>query len=265
MTSLTLPLVAVGYAVYLSLRLSNTQKRLRERLSRPNNERSILLEPKDLAFRVLSVVVLFAAILISQVPLRQVGLASYNVVEDLFIGVGLGFILRRFLNLVLSRMYMASSQEKGCNLMVKGVLPRSDVQKWLLLTVVLPVGGFLEELYFRGILIGGLSPFIGLYVAVTISIVFFAFSHVIQGKYGLVGSGLSGAVLAVVFLWRNSLLPLFVAHYVGDAEPLSRVLMPQQPKLKALTLDKGKVVALTPDQLKRLLEEGQSECSCCQN
>jgi len=264
MTSLLLPLVAMGYAIYITLRLSTTQKRLRERLSSNlDTERSILLEPKDLAFRIISVAILITTILMSQIPLQQVGLTSQNVVEDIFIGIGLGFALRHFLNLALSRMRVIGSEKTGCNLILKSILPRSNLQRWLLITVVLPIGGFLEELYFRGILIGGLSPFAGLYVAVLISILFFAFSHIVQGRLGVLGSGLSGAVLAITFMWRNSLLPLFMAHYVGDLEPLSRLSMVQQPNLKALTVQEGKIVALTPDQLKRLLEGSKEKCSCC--
>jgi membrane protease YdiL (CAAX protease family) len=264
MTQVTLPLAAIGYAAYITLRLRTTRKRLKAKLSGPNLGRSILLEHKDFAFRVMSVVTLITALLISQIPLQQVGLASHSVIEDLFIGAGLGFVLRRVLNFTLSRIYVVDSKETRCNLLLKGILPRSSLKKWLLLTVVLPVGGFLEELYFRGILIGGLSPFVGLYVAVMISILFFAFSHLVQGKLGLLGSGLSGAVLAIVFLWRNSLLPLFVAHYVGDAEPLSKLSMFRQLDMRALTLHKGKVVALSPEQFERLLEGDRGECSCCE-
>jgi membrane protease YdiL (CAAX protease family) len=273
MISLTLPLVAIGYAMYITLKLRTARKRLKARLSRLDLERSILLEPKDFVFRVLSIVILVVAILASQIPLQQVGLASQNVIEDLFIGVGLGFALRWFLDFALNRMYVVSSQETECNLVLKGILPRSSLQKWLLMTVVLPIGGFLEELYFRGILIGGFSSFTGLYGAAIISTLFFAFSHLAQGKYGFLGSGFSGAVLAIIFLWRSSLLPLFIAHYVGDAEPLSKLLMVQQPDLKALTLHKGKVIALThdhkgkmiallPEQLEKLLEERQKKHSC---
>jgi membrane protease YdiL (CAAX protease family) len=94
--------------------------------------------------------------------------------------------------------------------------PDSAVGWLLLLVVVLPLVAVVEELLFRGALVGvlavgsGLSPWL---LAVASSAAF-ALGHGTQGRLGVVVTGLLGFGLAAVFVFTGSLLVVIVAHYV---------------------------------------------------
>lgn len=97
--------------------------------------------------------------------------------------------------------------------------PDSTFGWLLLLVVVLPLVAVVEELLFRGALVGvlavgtDLSPWL---LAVGSSSAF-ALGHGAQGRLGVVVTGLLGFGLAAVFVFTGSLLVVIVAHYVANA------------------------------------------------
>ena len=69
---------------------------------------------------------------------------------------------------------------------------------------------------FRSLLIGGLSPLLPTaWLIVGFSVVF-GLLHSPQGAWGMVGAGAAGALFGLLFLWQQSLLTPFVAHYVAN-------------------------------------------------
>lgn len=97
--------------------------------------------------------------------------------------------------------------------------PRS-VGGWVVLLVgVLPVIAVVEELLFRGALIGAIAagyavPIWGLAVASSIA---FGLGHGLQGPGGVLVTGALGLVLAATFVVTGSLTTVIVAHYVINA------------------------------------------------
>ncbi len=88
-----------------------------------------------------------------------------------------------------------------------------------LLIVVLPVIAIVEELIFRGILIGALASGFAVPTAVlvVVSTVAFAIGHGLQGTGGVLVTGALGLLLAIAFVATGSLLLVVVAHYLVNA------------------------------------------------
>lgn len=83
------------------------------------------------------------------------------------------------------------------------------------------VGGFAEELFFRGHLITTLRKLFGdqrwsLIAAVLLSTLYFGASHTYQGWVGMLDTGIAALVWAGLYLWRGRLTPSIVAHGLND-------------------------------------------------
>jgi hypothetical protein len=77
--------------------------------------------------------------------------------------------------------------------------------------------GLAEELVFRGFLIEFLGGWCGnLWVAVVLSSILFGLLHGYQGLSGVLRTGFLGLGLAALYVWRDSLLPVMVAHFAYD-------------------------------------------------
>ena len=132
-------------------------------------------------------------------------------------GIALG------LGLALSNAALAANLDRfgidHSDALRTALAPDSALGWVVLLGVVLPLVALFEELLFRAVLVGaagaatGLSP----WLFVVPASVAFAMGHGLQGRGGLVVTGLLGAVLASAFVLTNSLLLVVVAHYVVNA------------------------------------------------
>jgi membrane protease YdiL (CAAX protease family) len=96
----------------------------------------------------------------------------------------------------------------------------------VIITVMVVAAPVLEELVFRGWLLGALAPTgLGTVGAVVVSSLVFGAAHVITGVYGWLGFALttaSGLVYAISVVASGSLVPAMIAHAVGN---LSAALM----------------------------------------
>lgn len=83
------------------------------------------------------------------------------------------------------------------------------------------VGGFAEELFFRGYLIPTLQNLLGggkwaAGLAALISILWFSLSHRYQGWMGVADAAISGLLFTTLFLWRGRLTAPIIAHGLFD-------------------------------------------------
>lgn len=71
---------------------------------------------------------------------------------------------------------------------------------------------FVEESIYRGFAIPRLGKRFGLPMAVLVSTLFFALLHWGNGPFALLSSFLLGLLMATIFLWRQNLVAVTVAH-----------------------------------------------------
>ena len=79
------------------------------------------------------------------------------------------------------------------------------------------VVAFAEETIFRGYLMlrfRGITASAGW--AVVISSVVFSLGHGYEGSAGMISVGVLGAIFAIVYLWRGSLVAPMVMHFLQD-------------------------------------------------
>jgi membrane protease YdiL (CAAX protease family) len=74
----------------------------------------------------------------------------------------------------------------------------------------------LEELLFRSLLIGGLSPLLPAPLLMVLVSFLFGALHAPQGLWGMVGAGAAGIIFGALFLAEQSLLAPIVAHYLAN-------------------------------------------------
>ncbi len=89
----------------------------------------------------------------------------------------------------------------------------------VLLLVVLPIVAGVEELLFRGALIGGLAAGFSVspWLLAVCSSVAFGLGHGLQGPGGILVTGALGFVLAAAFIVTGSLWVVILAHYIVNA------------------------------------------------
>ena len=81
----------------------------------------------------------------------------------------------------------------------------------LLILVGWLVGGFIEEILFRGFLITRISKFfsneeLGNWIAIIITSFIFGFSHLYQGWDGVINTGLTALLLGIIFIKSGKIL-----------------------------------------------------------
>ena len=104
-------------------------------------------------------------------------------------------------------------------------LAASGAAEFLLAAVLVAVVAVAEETIFRGYLLLRLQTLLrSPALAVLLSSVIFSLGHGYEGAAGLVTVGVMGAVFAVIYLWRRSLVAPIVMHFLQDF--LSIVLLP---------------------------------------
>jgi uncharacterized protein len=95
----------------------------------------------------------------------------------------------------------------------------------LLAALLVTIVAVAEETIFRGYLLLRFLPILrNTTTAVLLSSAIFAVGHGYEGSAGLVTVGVMGAVFALVYLWRGSLVAPIVMHFLQDF--LSIVLLP---------------------------------------
>ena len=96
------------------------------------------------------------------------------------------------------------------------VIPRNR-REARLLPFALLLSVLFEEVLFRSLLIGGLSPLLPTaWLIIGFSIVF-GLLHSPQGAWGIIGAGTAGALFGLMFVWHQSLLAPLVAHFVANS------------------------------------------------
>lgn len=160
---------------------------------------------------------------VGDVPLLFLGIGRHPpsfLPVALVAGVGLGlgtFLACLGLALVSSELGLEHDYRWPGQL-----LPRTQREWTLFLGAVSPIFVVVEEVVYRGILVGVLFPFAAMAVpfphaaVVVVSSVLFGLAHANQGEVGVLTTGFMGLVLGTAFVLADSLLLVVVAHYVAN-------------------------------------------------
>lgn len=206
-TLLTLALVAlIGYGTYATARL------LREW----QPDRNLLLLPAENLLRLVLIGVCVILGYLSGVPTAQLGWFFPQIGRQLFWGSVWGVGLALFFYVSTQWLVQLTNQRFYSSVVIQAITPRNARELLLVLLAMAPVV-VLEELLFRSLLIGGFTALIPLPLLVISWSVIFGLLHSPQGVWGMIGAGLGGFVLSLLFVMQGSLLLPLVAHYITNA------------------------------------------------
>jgi membrane protease YdiL (CAAX protease family) len=147
--------------------------------------------------------------------IRRIGWTLNNVWRE--IGLGMVLFIPLYLGAVALEQLLQSIGFSVPSTPLPDSLPSTTIGQVLLAVVLVVVVAISEETIFRGYLclrFKGLmaSPV----VAVVLSAFIFSLGHGYEGSAGVVTVGVMGAIFAIVYLWRGSLVAPIVLHFLQD-------------------------------------------------
>lgn len=125
---------------------------------------------------------------------------------------------------VVTRLLIRRTGQRFYSDLVIAYIVPADRRELAAVSLVMILVVLLEELLFRSLLLGGLSvvaPVSWLLLGLSIC---FGLLHSPQGIWGMVGAGLAGFLLGLLFLWQGSLLAPLVAHYLTNIFQLGQAM-----------------------------------------
>lgn len=155
-------------------------------------------------------------------PARAIGWTGRRWGREVLLGFGLYFVMLLILSVVVSVLTRAGVPARPE--LPAAFSPSTGPEIALALALVVVVA-ITEEILFRGYLLLRLrnvtrsAP-----AAVVLSSVLFALGHGYEGAVGMIAVGVLGAFLAVIYLWRGSLVAPIVMHFCQDF--IGLVLLP---------------------------------------
>lgn len=154
---------------------------------------------------------------------NRIGWTWRHPAREVIIGVGC-FVPVFFGAALLERVLLRAGLSPPATPLPSFLNDKGPVEA-LLAVVLVTVVAVAEETIFRGYLLLRLQPILRSTTAsVLLSSAIFALGHGYEGTAGLSTVGTMGAVFAVVYLWRGSLVAPIVMHFLQDF--LSIVLLP---------------------------------------
>ncbi len=159
------------------------------------------------------------ALRLVRVRLPDLGLVKKSLASDVLIGVAVGLLLPLLqLTLIIPHTGGAARSDVIASRAIMGDslggLVGAIIMGWL-------VGGFAEELFFRGYIFYTLRGWLpdkrlGVGVALLVSTLLFGLLHAYQGVVGMLDTGLFALLMALLYLWRGRLAAPMIAHGLNN-------------------------------------------------
>ena len=191
---------------------------------------NVVLSLPDVVTRAVLCLVCVGLGLLSGVGPERLGWAPPAPLTDALLGAALGAagaaVLFPLTQWAVRRLGPGAYSDR----LLRFVIPRTPRQ-WLLTPPVFALAVLLEELWFRSLLLGGLSGVLArafgseallLPLLVVVGAVLFGWLHAPQGWLGMLLAGLLSLGLSLLFLARQSLLAPVLAHWVFNVLQLAR-------------------------------------------
>lgn len=194
----------VGYGAYRTARLLRTWQ----------PQENLLLLPAENALRATVLVICLLLGRGSGLSPETLGWQFANAGTQILIGVltGLGMAA---LFVGLGRIVTRHTDTRFYRSILELVVPRNRREAGLLPFALL-LSVLFEEVLFRSLLIGGLSPLLPTAWLIFVFSIVFGLLHSPQGTWGIVGAGSAGALFGLMFVWQQSILTPLVAHFVAN-------------------------------------------------
>lgn len=140
----------------------------------------------------------------------------------IFIGVTIGtlaavILIPSLVNGILAQLITAPPTDYSFFDYIQSNVPALIL--WIILSWV--IGGFSEELIFRGYLTNRLKALLGpgkmnIVLTVLLQAIIFGLFHTYQGIGGMISTGIVGLVLGIIYVNHRNLWPLIIAHGLLD-------------------------------------------------
>jgi membrane protease YdiL (CAAX protease family) len=174
-----------------------------------------LLNRADLFLRLVLIGLCIGLGLLSQLDWVTLGWVVANPLRQIAIGLGVGGALAVGLLALPNWLVRTTGTRFYSKQFVEMITPHSTRELYQVMLALVPVV-LLEELLFRSVLMGGLSPIFDATLLLSGVSMLFGALHLMQGSWGMVGAGFASIVLGALFLMEQSLLAPVVAHYVAN-------------------------------------------------
>lgn len=147
--------------------------------------------------------------------LSSIGWTFNNIREEVILGAGL-FLPLFFGSGLLRGILQAAGLTAPPIPLPSFLIPRGILEAALAILLIVVVA-ISEEIIFRGYLIQRFKTITSsLTTAVLLSCVIFSLGHGYEGSAGAVTTGFIGLALAIVYIWRQSLVAPIVMHFLQN-------------------------------------------------
>jgi membrane protease YdiL (CAAX protease family) len=200
----------IGYNTYATARLLRTWRP-------PSNP---LLHPLETLVRLLLIAACIGLGWLSGLDRSSLGWTAADpwvqVVVGVFGGTALGALF-----LFTTRWVVKRTGERYYSPLVLDLIVPKGRREFLLTTLAMVTVVLLEELLFRSLLVGGMTPLLpGPLLVLGVGVVF-GLLHSPQGTWGMAGAALAGIILGALFLLAGSILLPSIAHYAANMVQVS--------------------------------------------
>jgi membrane protease YdiL (CAAX protease family) len=195
----------IGYSTYATARLLRTWQ----------PETNLLLMPAEAFMRLVFILAGIGLGLLSGLPMEQLGWTLVDAGRQIMWGIGWGMVMAGFFALTTQWVVNGTGQRLYSARMLAHILPTNRRESLLVALAMISVV-VAEEILFRSLLLGGLTPLLSPSLLIGLSAIVFGLMHSPQGLWGMVGATLGGILFGVLFFQADSILLPLVAHYVAN-------------------------------------------------
>lgn len=208
-------ILTVGLVALVGLATLRTNALLAEW---PTTQNPLLL-PGENVLRGLLIALCVGLGLLSGVPHAVLGWQWGDVLAQLGWGSAAGLVLAGFYIVATRALIAIGGDRLYSSQVIRLITPRRRADFFPLALAMVGVV-VMEELLFRSLLIGGMTPLMPAWIAILLSALVFGLMHSAQGVWGMLGVTLGGLALGALFVAADSLLLPVWTHYIVNMAQL---------------------------------------------
>ena len=176
---------------------------------------NILLHPGENLIRLGLIGLCLGLGVLSGLSWARLGWLIPRAWQQIIWGISIGLLVGIFFYYSTRWITARTGQRVYSTTVIEHITPANKRELVLVLLAMVPIV-FLEELLFRSLLLGGLSPILPVGPLLFGLGILFGLLHSPQGLWGMVGAGLAGLIFGLLFIWQGSLLTPLIAHYITN-------------------------------------------------